>query len=157
MSAATRSTWRQGRLRHLLLVFLLNGVASAAPATLLLFFVRDRPPTSVWETPFLAAHFLAGAALLPLWVRLVALIGLVRSWAAGMALTIVTFAGAVALGTGDALAFLLVGLSSGLACAVLPCLLKLLALFALWRLWLRDEPARQVGPRKDFTEAEESI
>jgi Na+/melibiose symporter-like transporter len=216
------SPWREASFRRLLLIFLLNGVASAVPATLVLFFVRDRLQTPAWEGAFLAGYFLAGALSLPLWVRLVARFGLARSWALGMALAIVSFAGAGTLGAGDVLAFGLICLASGvalgadlavptallaevvrragqhgaaegvyfgwwqaatklnlalaaglalpllelggyqpgsrdpaalqtlgLAYAVLPCVLKLLALGALWWLWLRAPPSpstRQGSP-----------
>jgi Na+/melibiose symporter-like transporter len=216
------SPWREASFRRLLLIFLLNGVASAVPATLVLFFVRDRLQLPAWEGAFLAGYFLAGALSLPLWVRLVARFGLARSWALGMVLAIVSFAGAGALGAGDALAFGLICLASGvalgadlavptallaevvrragqhgaaegvyfgwwqaatklnlalaaglalpllelggyspgsrdpaalhnlgLAYAVLPCVLKLLALGALWWLWLPTTPShstRQGSP-----------
>ncbi|MEY8878299.1 MAG: MFS transporter, partial [Leptothrix sp. (in: b-proteobacteria)] len=210
----THSPWREAGFRRLLLIFLLNGVASAVPATLVLFFVRDRLQAPAWEGAFLAGYFLAGALSLPLWVRLVARLGLARSWALGMVLAIVSFAGAGVLDAGDALAFGLICLASGvalgadlalpsallaevvrragrhgaaegvyfgwwqaatklnlalaaglalpllelggyqpgsrdpaalqtlgLAYAVLPCVLKLLALGALWWLWLRAPPS----------------
>ena len=54
------------------LVFLVNGVASAVPATLVLFFIRDRLQAPAWEPLFLASYFAAGALSMPLWVRAVA-------------------------------------------------------------------------------------
>ena len=107
--------WRVAGFRRLVAVFLLNGIASAVPATLVLFFVRDRLQAPVLEGAFLAAYFVAGAVSLPLWVRGVARWGLVRTWAAGMVLAVVTFVGALALGRGDTGGFFAVCLSSGLA------------------------------------------
>ncbi|MEY2874002.1 MAG: hypothetical protein RLZZ373_1373 [Pseudomonadota bacterium] len=107
--------WRVVAFRRLVAVFLLNGIASAVPATLVLFFVRDRIQAPALEGAFLAAYFVAGAVSLPLWVRAVARWGLVRTWAAGMALAVVTFVGALALGAGDTGGFLAVCLTSGLA------------------------------------------
>jgi Na+/melibiose symporter-like transporter len=101
--------------RRLVVVFLLNGIASAVPATLVLFFVRDRLQAPALEGAFLAAYFVAGAVSLPLWVRGVARWGLVRTWAAGMVLAVVTFVGALALGRGDTGGFFAVCLASGLA------------------------------------------
>jgi Na+/melibiose symporter-like transporter len=95
-------------------VFVVNGVAAAIPATLLLFFVKDRlqaPDPGV----FLLAYFIAAAASLPLWVQLVKRIGLERAWLAGMVLAIVTFVWAGALGRGDTAAFIGVCIVSGLA------------------------------------------
>jgi Na+/melibiose symporter-like transporter len=107
--------WRVAGFRRLITVFLLNGIASAVPATLVLFFVRDRIRAPALEGAFLAAYFVAGAVSLPLWVRAVARRGLVRTWAAGMGLAVVTFVGALALGAGDIGGFLMVCLASGLA------------------------------------------
>ncbi len=101
--------------RRLLAIYLVNGVASAVPATLVLFFIRDRLQAQVWEPLFLASYFAAGALSMPLWVRLVDRLGLARSWLAGMALAIVTFAWALTLGAGDVGAFTVVCLASGMA------------------------------------------
>lgn len=106
---------RTPAFRRLLLVYLVNGVASAVPATLVLFFVRDRLQAQAWEPLFLASYFAAGALSMPLWLRVVARLGLARTWLAGMALAIVTFAWAATLGTGDVLAFTLVCIASGSA------------------------------------------
>jgi Na+/melibiose symporter-like transporter len=101
--------------RRLLAIYLVNGVASAVPATLVLFFIRDRLQAQQWEPLFLASYFAAGALSMPLWLRLVARWGLARSWLAGMALAIVTFAWAGALGAGDVVAYTAVCIASGAA------------------------------------------
>jgi Na+/melibiose symporter-like transporter len=101
--------------RRLLAIYLVNGVASAVPATLVLFFIRDRLQAQQWEPLFLASYFAAGALSMPLWLRLVARWGLARSWLAGMALAVVTFAWAGALGVGDVVAYTAVCIASGAA------------------------------------------
>ena len=101
--------------RRLLAVYLLNGVASAVPATLVLFFIRDRLQAPAWEPLFLVSYFAAGALSMPLWVRLVARIGLARAWLCGMLLAIVTFAWAALLGAGDVAAYTVVCVASGIA------------------------------------------
>ena len=101
--------------RRLLLVFMVNGVASALPATLVLFFIRDRLQLPAYEPLFLFSYFAAGAASMPLWVRAVARWGLAQAWLAGMLLAIVAFVGAAALGAGDLLPFAAVCVASGLA------------------------------------------
>lgn len=107
--------WRAAAFRRLLAVYMLGGIASAVPATLLLFFVRDRLQAPGWEGALLATYFAAAALSLPLWVRLVPRWGLARCWAAGMALAVACFSGAGALGVGDAPLFLLICVASGLA------------------------------------------
>ena len=102
--------------RALLAVFVVNGIASALPATLLLFFVQDRlqaPPS--WEPLFLGSYFLCAALAIPLWLRLVGRIGLARTWGVGMLLSIAVFAFALALGVGDWGAFVVVCALSGVA------------------------------------------
>ena len=101
--------------RRLLAIYLINGVASAVPATLVLFFIRDRLQAPDFEPLFLASYFAAGALSMPLWVRLVARLGLAWAWAVGMVVAIVTFAWAALLGAGDVAAFTAVCVASGFA------------------------------------------
>ncbi len=107
---------RRPAFRRLLAVFMLNGIASAVPATLVLFFVQDRlQAPRAWEPAFLGLYFLCAALSIPLWLRLVRTWGLARSWLAGMGLAIAAFVWTAALGEGDALPFLVVCAASGFA------------------------------------------
>ena len=110
------SPLRQPAFRRLLAVFVINGTASAVPATLVLFFVQDRlqAPAAV-EPAFLATYFLCAAMSMPLWVRLVARLGLARTWLAGMGVAVAVFVSAALLGAGDVLPFLMVCALSGVA------------------------------------------
>ena len=101
--------------RRLLAVYLVNGVASAVPATLVLFFIRDRLQAQAFEPLFLASYFAAGALSMPLWVRLVARFGLAPAWLAGMGLAVASFAWAALLGAGDVAAYTAVCVASGVA------------------------------------------
>ena len=118
-AARPRDIWlpfRRPAFRRLLGVFVLNGIASAIPATLVLFFVQDRlQAPKALESAFLGIYFLAAALSIPLWLRVVARCGLARSWMFGMALAIAAFAGATQLGSGDAWAFAVVCALSGVA------------------------------------------
>ena len=108
--------WRQAAFRRLLAVFMLNGIASAVPATLVLFFVQDRLQATTAQQPlFLLAYFACAALSIPLWLKLVARRGLARTWLAGMLLAISVFASVAWLGAGDTGAFLLVCALSGAA------------------------------------------
>ena len=109
------SPWRTPGFRRLLAVFLLNGIASAVPATLVLFFIRDRLQAPAFEPLFLASYFAAGALSMPLWVRLVQRLGLARTWQVGMLLAVAAFAWAALLGAGDVAAFTAVCIASGIA------------------------------------------
>lgn len=101
--------------RRLLGVFIVNGIAAALPATLFLFFVADVLGAANAAGPLLALYFLAGAASLPVWVRLAARCGRVRAWALAMLLAVGAFAGTALLGSGDIGAFAGICLISGLA------------------------------------------
>jgi len=101
--------------RRLLFVFLVNGIASAIPATLVLFFIADVLREEARQGLFLALYFIAGAAGMPLWVRLSARIGKARAWAVGMVAAIVAFVWAWGLGPGDTAAFATICVMSGLA------------------------------------------
>ncbi len=113
--AAMTAPLRTPAFRRLLLIYLVNGVASAVPATLVLFFIRDRLQATAWEPLFLASYFAAGALSMPLWMRVVARFGLARAWMAGMLLAIATFAWAALLGAGDIVGYTLVCVASGMA------------------------------------------
>jgi GPH family glycoside/pentoside/hexuronide:cation symporter len=83
---------RRPGFRPLWAVFVVNGIASAVPATLMPFFVRDALGAGDWIGPLLALYLVTGAATIPLWIRLSGGIGLARAWIAGMALAVATFA-----------------------------------------------------------------
>lgn len=107
--------WRQSPFRRLMGVYLVNGIASAMPATLVLFYIRDRLQAPAYEALFLVAYFAAGALSVPLWLRSIGRFGLARSWVAGMALSVMAFVTASGLGAGDVGPYLAVCIGSGLA------------------------------------------
>lgn len=112
---ALRWPWQHQSFRRLMAVFVLNGLASAMPATLVLFFIADRLQASDWEPLFLASYFASAAAGMPLWLAIVRRLGLARAWLLGMVLSIAVFLGTAWLGAGDAGPYLLVCVLSGVA------------------------------------------
>jgi glycoside/pentoside/hexuronide:cation symporter, GPH family len=120
MTHAVRSPlwlpFRSKDFRRLLAVFMLNGIASAVPATLVLFFIQDRlQAPAAMEPAFLGSYFLCAALSIPLWLAVVKRIGLARTWLIGMFLAIAVFAWATQLGAGDTIAFVVVCALSGVA------------------------------------------
>ena len=107
--------WRHVPFRHLMGVFVVSGMASAVPATLVLFFIRDRLNAPDQAPLFLATYFVAAAVSMPLWMRAVAHWGLVRCWLAGMLLSVAVFAWTARLASGDVVSFWWVCALSGLA------------------------------------------
>ena len=101
--------------RKLLVVFMLNGIAAAIPATLVLFFIADVLDAEARQGAFLALYFIAGAAGMPLWVKLSARIGKPQAWLVAMGVAIAAFVWASRLGAGDTTAFAIICVLSGVA------------------------------------------
>jgi glycoside/pentoside/hexuronide:cation symporter, GPH family len=114
--AAIWHPWRNPRFRVLMGIFVANGVASAVPATLVLFFVQDllQAPKQL-EAVFLVVYFLAGAVAIPLWMQVVKRTGLAWAWLASMLLSIAVFIWAASLQAGDIWPYALVCALSGVA------------------------------------------
>ena len=101
--------------RILLLVFLVNGVAGALPATLVPFFLRDRlqlPESTQWT---LGVYFLVGALSTLVWVPLANRLGLVKCWMLGMLFTVAGFIGVTVLAPGQLYGFLFICILTGIA------------------------------------------
>ncbi|UCV03129.1 MFS transporter [Dechloromonas denitrificans] len=110
-----RRVFADPAFRRLLGVFVANGIAAALPATLFLFFVADVLQLETASGPLLALYFIAGAASLPLWVKLAGRFGRVYAWLGAIGLSIAAFAGASLLASGDLWAFAAICIASGLA------------------------------------------
>lgn len=106
---------RNPRFRRLAAIFLVNGVAAAIPATLVLFYVADVLQRPDLTALFLVLYFVAGAAGMPAWVRIAAHTGKARAWLLAMVLAVAAFISAWFLGPGDVTAFAIVCVLSGLA------------------------------------------
>ena len=107
---------RQSLFLKLLTVFMLNGIASAVPASLVMFFVEDQIQASADIAPwFLGVYFMAGVLSLPVWLKLIRQWGLPKTWGVGMLLAIVSFTSVSFLGPGDEQLFLGVCIASGIA------------------------------------------
>jgi glycoside/pentoside/hexuronide:cation symporter, GPH family len=109
------ATLSDRRFRALLGIFALNGIASAIPATLLLFFVDDVLRAKAWEPQFLVSYFLAGALAMPAWTALAKRYGKVNTWSCAMMLSIIAFVWAVSFAEGDRYLFLIVCVATGIA------------------------------------------
>ena len=103
------------RFKRLLAVFVVNGIAAALPATLVLFFVADVLQAEAWGGAFLALYFASGIVFLPVWVRLSRRFGRVFAWVVSMGVAVAAFSWAWTLGAGDVTAFFIICLLSGAA------------------------------------------
>jgi len=101
--------------RALFAVLIVNGIASAIPATLFLFFAADRLQLASLSGYFLILYFGAAAASMPFWVQAAQRFGEARAWTGGMLLSAAVFVWAFGLGAGQAFAFGAICLLSGFA------------------------------------------
>ncbi len=107
--------FREPRFRSLFTVLIINGVASAIPATLFLFFVADRLGLASMSGLFLILYFGAAALSIPAWVALAVRYGEARAWAGGMLLACAAFVWVFGLAPGAMLGFGAICIVSGMA------------------------------------------
>jgi len=100
----------------------LNALSVAIPATLALFFIRDRLQLASDNGIFLATYFFFAILGLPIWLKLAKRYGTSKTWQWGMLLAITAFIGAGILQAGQRDAYLLVCAFSGLALGADLCL-----------------------------------
>lgn len=110
-----RRVYADRAFMRLLLIFVINGIASALPATLFLFFVSDVLGAPSASGALLGMYFVAAAGSLIVWVRLSERYGRTRAWFAAMCLSVLVFAWAGFLGAGDVIYFVVICLLSGCA------------------------------------------
>ncbi len=103
------------RLRWLLAVLVVNGIAAAIPATLVLFFIDDALRLAPYAGAFLAVYFSCGVASMFLWARLARSFDLHAVWLAGMLTAVAAFVWAYALGEGDWVGYAAICVLSGVA------------------------------------------
>ncbi len=106
---------RHPAFRSLLATYVTSGVAASIPATLVLFFVRDRIGAPQWAGAYLLLYFAAAAAGMPLWLRAVRRFGAAPTWLFGIGVTVCSFAWAAGLQPGQRLGYAALCAACGLA------------------------------------------
>lgn len=100
--------------RPLFIAYLMNSLAVALPASLMIFFVY-RQIGSIEKLPqFLVSYFLAGAIGLPVWLSAATRFGSLKVWQFSLLIAIAAFVGAAFLGRGDVAAYTIICITSGL-------------------------------------------
>ena len=111
--AGLRATSR--RTRIFLGIYGISMLASAIPAVLVIFFVRDLLGAEALMGVFLLLYFLSGALSMPVWKILSRRFGKYRAWALSMLLAVISFIWAFFLGSGDLVEYAIICAVSGLA------------------------------------------
>ena len=96
-------------------IFFISNFASAIPAVLVLFYIRDRLAAAEWTGAFLLVYFLSGATSMPVWQIAARRTGKAKAWAVSMIVAVATFVWAFTLGPGDIVPFAIVCALSGAA------------------------------------------
>lgn len=104
-----------GRVRRFFLIYTLSQMASAMPAVLVIFFIRDRLELEAWTGLFLLIYFLSAAASMFLWQRLAKKVPHLALWRASMFLAATIFIFASFLTSGDLIAYVILCILSGAA------------------------------------------
>jgi len=102
-------------VRRFLFLAFLNAAPVAVTSTLFVFFVEARLEMAAQTGLFLVLFFVAAAASMPVWRRLATRIGPRKALATGMSLAIASFIWAFTIQSGDATAFALICVASGVA------------------------------------------
>lgn len=109
--AVVREAW----VRRFILTYGLSSLASAIPAVLIIFYVRDHLNAEAYTGLFLILYFVSGAAAMPLWQRISTRFGKGRAWGLSMVLASLTFVWAFVLPEGAVVGFVIVCILSGTA------------------------------------------
>ena len=96
-------------------VCFLTYLASSIPGVMVLFFIHDYLGAENLSGLFLFLYFVAGAALMAVWVKLADRIGKERAWLVSMLLAVATFIWAFFLQPGDIVAYGIICVLSGMA------------------------------------------
>lgn len=105
--------WSQ--LKNLYLIYGISAIASAIPAVLVIFFVRDYLGLGNASGLFLLVYFFAGACSIPLWRRIAVRKGKLIAWQYSMALAIGSFVFVLFVSPGDIWLYVLICIGSGFA------------------------------------------
>jgi Na+/melibiose symporter-like transporter len=106
---------REPWVRRFIVTYGLSSLASAIPAVLIIFYVRDHLNAEAYTGLFLILYFVSGAATMPLWQRISARFGKGRAWGLSMVLASLTFMWAFILPPDAVIMFAAVCILSGTA------------------------------------------
>lgn len=104
-----------GMHRAFFSIYFISVLASAIPAVLVLFFIRDVLQAEAWSGAFLLLYFVSGIVAMPLWSFLGTRYGLTKSWFLSILVAVFSFVWAYAVEGGDILSYSIICVLSGTA------------------------------------------
>jgi glycoside/pentoside/hexuronide:cation symporter, GPH family len=110
-SALFKDRW----LQKFSAIYGISSLASAMPAVLIVFYVRDYLKAEAYLGLYLIIYFLSGALAMPIWQALVKRGTAIKVWGMAMILSVITFVWAYFLPEGALVAFGIVCFLSGTA------------------------------------------
>lgn len=102
------------KVRPLFLAYLINSLAVALPASLMLFFVDQQIGANEKLPQFLVSYFVSGAIGLPVWLLCAKRFGSRIVWQVSLLISIFAFIGAAFLTRGDVNGYTIICITSGL-------------------------------------------
>ena len=96
-------------------LYFISQIASALPAVLLLFFVRDYLKLDNYTGLFLLLYFLSGTLLMAIWVNLSKKYGKYETWLISMLISVFVFVWVIFIQPGDLLSYAAICILSGFA------------------------------------------
>lgn len=117
---ARHSFWKNLRdsstsTRQFYTTYAISMLASAMPAVLVIFFIRDRLELEEYTGLFLLVYFMSGVLAMPLWKSLSKIYSAECAWLIAMLLAVISFIGAFLLSAGDFLPYLIICVASGIS------------------------------------------
>jgi len=109
------SIFKLNDVRKIYFIFLISGIASAIPATLVLFFIRDYLQAENYTGLFLLLYFLSGVIAMPLWQFIAKKKSSALGWLVSMIMACVVFISAFFLSAGDIIPYAVICILSGIA------------------------------------------
>lgn len=114
-SISFKDILRDKPVRYIYGIALLSATASAIPATLVLFYIRDYLQAENFTGLFLMLYFLSGVLAMPLWQYIAGKKSSIFAWIISTILACLVFIGAFFLNAGDIVAFGIICIVSGMA------------------------------------------
>lgn len=105
----------QTRYRMFFVLYLISAMATAIPAVLVVFFIRDVLDAEQYTGLFLGIYFLSGALMLPFWTFVATMCGKEKAWFIAMMVAALAYSWTFFIGSGAIMPYAFICFFSGAA------------------------------------------